>query len=194
MDSTAFTQHSNGLVHSLQGFIDDPELTAADYDLAGAGGSSTAAFAGHVQQIRTALQEKGRDPASFPISKRIFLSVHERPEQARAEVHRWFSEVYHNPELTASGGVYGTPEQGDPPQALMGSFSKNPRQIILFDFRQISARSVNSYTHAATGFDRCRNTATKAGMFMIAKSVDAEKISRPQQADNVVQQSGVLPR
>ncbi len=34
MDSTAYTQHSNGLVHSLQGFIDDPDLTAADYDLA----------------------------------------------------------------------------------------------------------------------------------------------------------------
>ena len=33
MDSTAFTQHTNDLVHSLQGFIDDPDLTAADYDL-----------------------------------------------------------------------------------------------------------------------------------------------------------------
>ncbi len=34
MDSTAYTQFTNGLVHSLQGFIDDPEATAADYDLA----------------------------------------------------------------------------------------------------------------------------------------------------------------
>ncbi|MEM7022735.1 MAG: extracellular solute-binding protein [Pseudomonadota bacterium] len=34
MDSTAYTQHTNGLVHSLQGFIDDPDLTAPDYDLA----------------------------------------------------------------------------------------------------------------------------------------------------------------
>lgn len=33
MDSTAYTQHTNGLVHSLQGFIDNPDLTAADYDL-----------------------------------------------------------------------------------------------------------------------------------------------------------------
>lgn len=30
---------------------------------------------------------------------------------AQAEVHRWFSTVYHNPELTTTGGVYGTPEQ-----------------------------------------------------------------------------------
>ncbi|MCP4385642.1 MAG: extracellular solute-binding protein [Hyphomicrobiales bacterium] len=34
MDSTAYTQFSNGLVHSLQGFIDNPDMTAPDYDLA----------------------------------------------------------------------------------------------------------------------------------------------------------------
>ena len=34
MDSTAYTQHTNGLVHSLQGFIDNPDLTAPDYNLA----------------------------------------------------------------------------------------------------------------------------------------------------------------
>ena len=34
MDSTAFTQHSAGLIHSLQGFLDDADMTAADYDLA----------------------------------------------------------------------------------------------------------------------------------------------------------------
>ncbi|WP_421726668.1 extracellular solute-binding protein [Bauldia sp.] len=34
MDSTAYTQFTNGLVHSLQGFIDDPDMTSADYDIA----------------------------------------------------------------------------------------------------------------------------------------------------------------
>ena len=61
--------------------------------------------------VRAALETAGRNPATFPISKRVFMSVHERPEVAKAEVHRWFSEVYHNPNLTAAGGVYGTPEQ-----------------------------------------------------------------------------------
>lgn len=77
----------------------------------GAGGSSKAAFAQSVPLVRSALEEAGRDPQSFPISKRVFMSVHERPEVAQAEVHRWFSEVYHNPGLTATGGVYGTPAQ-----------------------------------------------------------------------------------
>jgi probable F420-dependent oxidoreductase len=77
----------------------------------GAGGSSNADFAKHVPQVRAALEAAGRDPDTFPISKRVFMSVHERPETAQAEVHRWFSTVYHNPDLTSTGGVYGTPEQ-----------------------------------------------------------------------------------
>jgi alkanesulfonate monooxygenase SsuD/methylene tetrahydromethanopterin reductase-like flavin-dependent oxidoreductase (luciferase family) len=77
----------------------------------GAGGSSNAAFARSVPLVRAALEKAGRDPAAFPISKRVFMSVHERPEVAQAEVHRWFSLVYHNPDLTTTGGVYGTPEQ-----------------------------------------------------------------------------------
>jgi hypothetical protein len=30
---------------------------------------------------------------------------------ARAKVHRWFSEVYRNPDQTDTSGVHGTPEQ-----------------------------------------------------------------------------------
>src|SRR5437867_13069210 len=78
----------------------------------GAGGSTSAAFGKSVPLVRAALEKAGRNPATFPISKRVFMSVHERPEVAQAEVHRWFSVVYHNPDLTTAGGVYGTPAQG----------------------------------------------------------------------------------
>jgi alkanesulfonate monooxygenase SsuD/methylene tetrahydromethanopterin reductase-like flavin-dependent oxidoreductase (luciferase family) len=77
----------------------------------GAGGSTTAAFKASVPQVRTALAACGRDPDAFPISKRVFMSVHERADVAEAEVHHWFSVVYHNPDLTAAGGVFGTPAQ-----------------------------------------------------------------------------------
>jgi probable F420-dependent oxidoreductase len=76
----------------------------------GSGGSSNAAFIRSVPLLREALENKGRDPATFPISKRVFLSVHERPEEARAELHRWFTEVYRNPEGTDASGIHGTPE------------------------------------------------------------------------------------
>jgi probable F420-dependent oxidoreductase len=77
----------------------------------GSGGSSTAAFSRGVPLLRAELEKAGRDPATFPVSKRVFLSVHERAAVARAELHRWFSVVYHSPEGTDGSGVHGTPEQ-----------------------------------------------------------------------------------
>ena len=76
----------------------------------GSGGSSIADFARSVPLLREALEKAGRDPSRFPISKRVFLSVHERADVARAEVHRWYSEVYHNPDGTDASGIHGTPE------------------------------------------------------------------------------------
>ena len=77
----------------------------------GSGGSSTADFSRSAPLLREALEKVGRDPSRFPISKRVFLSVHERADVARAEVHRWYSEVYHNPDGTDASGIHGTPEQ-----------------------------------------------------------------------------------
>ena len=77
----------------------------------GAGGSSVADFARSVPVLKQALEKAGRDPEAFPISKRIFMAVDERPEVARAELNRWFTEVYHNPAGTDASGIHGTPEQ-----------------------------------------------------------------------------------
>jgi probable F420-dependent oxidoreductase len=77
----------------------------------GAGGSSTASLAEAVLLLHAALADAGRDPDGFPISKRVFLSVHDRSEIARAEVEKWFRDVYRNPAGTDAFGVYGTPEE-----------------------------------------------------------------------------------
>ena len=77
----------------------------------GSGGSSVATFARSVPILKTALEKAGRDPAAFPISKRVFMAVDERADVARAELHRWFSVVYRNPDGTDASGVHGTPEQ-----------------------------------------------------------------------------------
>jgi alkanesulfonate monooxygenase SsuD/methylene tetrahydromethanopterin reductase-like flavin-dependent oxidoreductase (luciferase family) len=77
----------------------------------GSGGLSTASFAVSVPILKGALEKAGRDPATFPISKRVCLSLHERLDVARAEEHRWFSVVYDNPDGTDGSGVHGTPEQ-----------------------------------------------------------------------------------
>ena len=77
----------------------------------GSGGSSIAEFARSVPLLRDALAAAGRDATGFPISKRIFIAVDERPEVARAELHRWFTEVYRNPAGTDASGLHGTPAQ-----------------------------------------------------------------------------------
>lgn len=76
-----------------------------------AGGSTTAAFGKSVQILREELGKLGRDPATFPISKRVFLSVAERPADAKAELDRWFSIVYRRPGGADAGDIHGTPEQ-----------------------------------------------------------------------------------
>jgi alkanesulfonate monooxygenase SsuD/methylene tetrahydromethanopterin reductase-like flavin-dependent oxidoreductase (luciferase family) len=77
----------------------------------GAGGSSKAAFKDAVPVIKEALEAANRDPASFAISKRVFLSIHEDPAKARVEATRWFTDVYHNPKLLDTAGFAGTPTQ-----------------------------------------------------------------------------------
>jgi probable F420-dependent oxidoreductase len=75
----------------------------------GSGGSSIAGFAKSVPLLRAELEKLGRDPATFPISKRVFLSVNEKTEVARAELDRWFVTVYRNPNGAEASGIYGTP-------------------------------------------------------------------------------------
>jgi probable F420-dependent oxidoreductase len=76
-----------------------------------AGGASAAAFGKSVQILRDELGKLGRDPAQFPISKRVFLSVDERTDVARAELDRWYQKVYRRPHGADDSDIYGTPEQ-----------------------------------------------------------------------------------
>jgi probable F420-dependent oxidoreductase len=77
----------------------------------GSGGSSIAEFKASVPILRQALEAVGRDPMKFPVSKRVFMAIDERPVTARRELERWFTEVYHNPPGTDTSGIHGTPEQ-----------------------------------------------------------------------------------
>lgn len=77
----------------------------------GSGNSSIAAFSHSVPILKAELERAGRDPATFPISKRVFLSVNERADIARAELHCWYNDVYHKPERADASGISGTPEQ-----------------------------------------------------------------------------------
>jgi len=76
----------------------------------GAGGQTTQGFKESVPVLKQALEQAGEDPEAYPISKRVFMSVHEDAATARDEVARWYTQVYHNAAATDTSGVHGTPE------------------------------------------------------------------------------------
>ena len=60
----------------------------------GAGSTTTAQFADHVRVVREALDDVGRDLASFPIAKRVYLGIDDDPGRARRRVAAALDERY----------------------------------------------------------------------------------------------------
>jgi probable F420-dependent oxidoreductase len=78
----------------------------------GAGSATTAQFAEHVQTVRAELAVQGRDPAAFPIAKRVYIAVDDDSERARAGITAALDRVYGffgARDLTPVA-VYGTPD------------------------------------------------------------------------------------
>ena len=74
----------------------------------GAGSSTTAQFAGQVQVLRAALAEAHRDPATFPIAKRVYIAVDDDLTKAYERVGTALKEIYGRAGLHAMA-VYGPP-------------------------------------------------------------------------------------
>ncbi len=60
----------------------------------GAGSQTTAHFAEQVGVVRTALDDAGRDPATFRIAKRVYLTVDDDPDRARQRMAEALHRVY----------------------------------------------------------------------------------------------------
>jgi probable F420-dependent oxidoreductase len=73
----------------------------------GAGSISTAKFAEEMVLLRQLLAEAGRDPAAFPVSKRVYIAVDRDRDRAGRRLAEWFGAFYGRPELAADVAVYG---------------------------------------------------------------------------------------
>ncbi|HLG74056.1 MAG TPA: LLM class flavin-dependent oxidoreductase [Chloroflexota bacterium] len=60
----------------------------------GAGSTSTSDFVRQVQDIRRFLAEAGRDPAAFPIGKRVYIAVDDDADRAWRGLEQWFGLRY----------------------------------------------------------------------------------------------------
>jgi len=73
----------------------------------GPGSTSTADFAEHVRIVRRQLDETKRDPANFPISKRVYLAVDEKRERAERRLQEWFQMRYKNAAMGSQVSIWG---------------------------------------------------------------------------------------
>lgn len=77
----------------------------------GAGSCSTGEFKALVASLRQALAEANRDPAKFPIAKRVYIGVDRDRERALRRTREWFGHYYGVPELADRVAVWGSVEE-----------------------------------------------------------------------------------
>ena len=73
----------------------------------GAGSSSTADFIKQSAMLRRLLEEAHRDPAKFPISKRVYLALDDNRDRAEKRLREWFGARYKNAEMAPRVSIWG---------------------------------------------------------------------------------------
>jgi len=69
----------------------------------GAGSLSTAKFGEEVTLLRRLLQEAKRDPAAFPVAKRVYIAVDRDKARAGKRLTEWFGAFYGRPQMASRG-------------------------------------------------------------------------------------------
>jgi probable F420-dependent oxidoreductase len=74
----------------------------------GAGSSSTADFIEQYGLLQRFLDEAQRDPATFAVSKRVYLAVDNDRSRAERRLREWFSMRYRSADMGAQCGIWGS--------------------------------------------------------------------------------------
>jgi probable F420-dependent oxidoreductase len=74
----------------------------------GAGSSATADFVQQYGLLQRFLEEVRRDPATFAISKRVYLAVDNDRDRAEQRLRTWFGVRYKNANMAARVAVWGS--------------------------------------------------------------------------------------
>ena len=73
----------------------------------GAGSSSIENFKEQVALLRQVLDQEGRDPASFAVSKRVYVAVDGDSERAERRLREWFGAYYGNADMGSRVSLWG---------------------------------------------------------------------------------------
>ncbi len=74
----------------------------------GAGSSSSADFVRQAGEIRHFLEDTGRDPASFVVSKRVYMAIDRDRGRAEQRLREWFGVRYKNADMAARVSIWGS--------------------------------------------------------------------------------------
>lgn len=74
----------------------------------GAGSSSTADFIEQQATLQRLLDEAQRDPATFAISKRVYLAIDNDRTRAERRLRAWFAVRYNSADMGARCGIWGS--------------------------------------------------------------------------------------
>ena len=77
----------------------------------GAGGSPLSKYPGEIATLRQELEAVGKDPATFPTSKRIYVAISDKRGEGLAEMTNFCQSVYGTGDSAAEQGMCGTPEE-----------------------------------------------------------------------------------
>jgi len=77
----------------------------------GAGSASTATFAEEVKVLEGMLRSAGRDPATFPIGKRVYIAVDRDRQRAGKRLAEWFAGFYGRAQLAEEVSVWGSRDE-----------------------------------------------------------------------------------
>jgi probable F420-dependent oxidoreductase len=73
----------------------------------GAGSSTTADFIKQSTMLRRLLEEAQRDPATFPISKRVYIALDDDRARAERRLREWFGARYKNADMAPRVSIWG---------------------------------------------------------------------------------------
>jgi alkanesulfonate monooxygenase SsuD/methylene tetrahydromethanopterin reductase-like flavin-dependent oxidoreductase (luciferase family) len=81
-----------------------------------AGPNTTEHFADFVMQIRRFLDQEGRDPATLPLSKRVYIGIDNDAARAKRRLDEFFQarypwQIQRNPDFVADICMWGNPAQ-----------------------------------------------------------------------------------
>jgi alkanesulfonate monooxygenase SsuD/methylene tetrahydromethanopterin reductase-like flavin-dependent oxidoreductase (luciferase family) len=103
----------------------------------GAGSSPTAVFRDEVAVLRKLLEGARRDPATFPISKRVYIAVDRDKARAGQRLTAWFGAYYRRAEMAEQVSVWGSVD--DCAEGLRAVIDAGAQSLMLnpvFDFME----------------------------------------------------------